>query len=168
MKSTAPCLMALGARGIERFVKLMMLSTSDADQEALAALRKANAMLASAKINWADVLVSVLDDELRRPRRKSKPAEPPAEPAEPPPPPRQRFDDAMTINVMFATVYQHGIGNGGFAKFIESIQQYWDAYGFLTEKQFTALKNAAERHGYEDQAARQDSKHAERDFGRRE
>ncbi len=41
---------------LEKFTKIMRLCESDQDGEALAALRKANAMLKSAGLNWAEFL----------------------------------------------------------------------------------------------------------------
>jgi hypothetical protein len=46
----------LPAHDLERLVKLMSLTTSDFDGEALSALRKANEALAAAKLTWSDVL----------------------------------------------------------------------------------------------------------------
>jgi hypothetical protein len=40
----------------ERLTKLIAMSTSPHDGEALAATRKANALLANAKLTWADIL----------------------------------------------------------------------------------------------------------------
>lgn len=41
-----------------RLVKLLRLSSSDQDGEALSAIRKANALLRTAGIDWADILVT--------------------------------------------------------------------------------------------------------------
>jgi hypothetical protein len=43
---------------------------------------------------------------------------------------------------MFARVFQTKIV-GGFANFIESIHVFWSRRGYLTEKQYAALKRAA-------------------------
>lgn len=49
----------------DRLSKLMMLTTSDFDGEALSALRMANQMLAKAKLNWDAVLKKDTTTELR-------------------------------------------------------------------------------------------------------
>ena len=113
------------------FVKLMMLTTSSSDGEALTALRKANRILAEAKVNWAELLQ----------------AEPPQEALrhEPEPEPEDgRYTDAGEINLMFATVYQKNIV-GGFVEFIEGIHRFWSERGYLTEKQYAVLKRVATR-----------------------
>jgi len=48
--------MKLTPKQIEKLTRLMMLTASDSDGEALAALRMAQKILAEAKLNWAEVL----------------------------------------------------------------------------------------------------------------
>jgi hypothetical protein len=60
----------------EKFIKIMMLAQSPSDGEALAALRKANAMLLRERLNWEEFLAGVTPQEARH--------------APPGPPPRQR------------------------------------------------------------------------------
>lgn len=47
---------------ISKIKKIMMLSTSDSDGEALCALRKAQAMIASAKMTW-DEIINIAESE---------------------------------------------------------------------------------------------------------
>ena len=55
------------------FVKLMMLTTSPHDAEALVALRKANRILSEAKVNWAELLGAARQaDDFRVPPSKRK------------------------------------------------------------------------------------------------
>jgi hypothetical protein len=132
------------------FTKLMMLTTSTNDHEALTALRKANAILAGDRISWAELLEGLskpkrtAEASVRRNRKKAKASRSPPPRREPEPDRWQRYDNAQEINLMFACVYHNGVG-GTFAAFIESIHAFWTQHGFLTEKQFAALRQAAER-----------------------
>ena len=55
-----------------RLVKLMMLTTSDSDGEALSAIRKANEFLKTHKKNWAEVL-DIKPSEIRSFQKEPKP-----------------------------------------------------------------------------------------------
>src|SRR5258708_29459164 len=53
------------------FIKLMMLTTSSNDNEALIALRKANKILFDAKVNWEELLCAIQQsNEFRVPPSK--------------------------------------------------------------------------------------------------
>lgn len=51
--------MTLQGEDRSRLIKLMMLTTSDFDGEALSAIRKANKLLSHLKMNWSEVLKEV-------------------------------------------------------------------------------------------------------------
>jgi hypothetical protein len=109
----------------QKFVRLMMLTTSDKDHEALAALRKANAFLADAGFDWEALLAS----------RK----EPPTETIETPPEPAEwpAYDSA-------ADMIDWLMGNPGMPSFVydfaASLSEFLDRTGRLTDKQFDALR----------------------------
>lgn len=129
------------------FTKLMMMTTSDNDQEALTALRKANGILAEAGVNWEEFLNAV-DIERRNKTGQSRKRE------------RERndraanfsdvqsgkrngrYDDADAINALFEMAYQN-VTNSGFRGFLDSVHTWWEANGFLTEGQYNAVRKAA-------------------------
>ncbi|PYF04984.1 hypothetical protein BJ122_102210 [Rhodopseudomonas faecalis] len=120
-----------------RLIKLMMLTTSSNDNEALSALRMANRMLADASLAWSEVLGSG-----RQPQRAADP--PRRQP--PPPPPSQRRQqakrndaddgDADDIEAMFEELTTAEFANS----FIESLHRQWKERGRLTAKQIIALR----------------------------
>lgn len=79
---------------LETFIKVILMTGSDSDGEALAAIRRANSMLRAANTNWDALLrgkVTVVADpftsiEVPRNNASQRPAAPPPPP--PPPPPR--------------------------------------------------------------------------------
>ena len=120
------------------FVKLMMMTTSPHDGEALTAIRKANAILASANVNWEEFLKAltssspqsssskVADDEFEDVGRRSG-----------------KHDDEKEINRLFARAFSNTPKNSGFRNFLDSVYEWWEEKGFLTEKQYQAIKRAA-------------------------
>jgi hypothetical protein len=138
------------------FVKLMMMTTSSNDGEALTALRKANAILAEANVNWAEFLSAVGSGKTQEDNSfRVKPSE------------RQkrrnqsfddnsfsdvgksagsssRYDDAKEIEPMFERAFANA-GNSGFRDFLDSVHEWWEDKGFLSDKQYQAVKKAADR-----------------------
>jgi hypothetical protein len=120
------------ASDFEIFIKLMMMTQSSSDQEALTALRKANAKLASINRNWEELL-----------RGKVTTAEFP--------------DIAMGGNLntgggvkytdQFITVMLDDLlleVQGSFRTFVTDINRFWEEKGFLTEKQYNVIKKSWE------------------------
>lgn len=122
------------ASDFEIFIKLMMLAQSPNDGEALNALRKANAKLASINRNWEELLrgkVTTSDfpdipmgGDLKTSGGGVKHTDP--------------FIDTMLDDLMREV-------KGGFRDFIESINIWWEQKGFLTEKQYQAVKKSWDR-----------------------
>lgn len=136
-------------------VKLMMLTTSPHDGEALTAIRKANALLAAADVNWAEFLTAVettkksadraADQEFRKPpsqRRRERGDDDNAF-SDVGRSSNQKYDDASVIDPMFESAFANA--SGGFADFLQSVHEWWIDKGFLTEKQYYAVKRSAER-----------------------
>lgn len=123
------------ASDFEIFIKLMMMAQSPNDGEALTALRKANAKLASINRNWEELLrgkVAVSD-----------------------------FPDAPSMGGDLRTSGFSGVKHtdphigtmlddlmrevkGGFRDFVESINEWWEQKGFLTEKQYNTIRKSWE------------------------
>jgi len=103
----------------KKLKKLMQLTQSDNDNEALAALRKANAIIKSTSADWERILsrTIVVVDEVE----------------EAPPPPRPgamsvEIDDAFEICLA-----------GTQSEFIDSLYDQWHATRFLSPRQTEAL-----------------------------
>lgn len=135
-------------------VKLMMMTTSPNDGEALTAIRKANALLASANVNWAEFLSAVEttksahkqeDQEFRKPPSQRRRERGPDDNAfsDVGRGSNKKYDDASEINPMFERAFRNA--SGGFADFLESVHDWWEETGFLTEKQYYAVKRSADR-----------------------
>lgn len=127
---------------IDRLVKLMMMTTSSFDAEALVAIRKANSLLSSSNANWQDVLrtgFSIHTFDYPPPRRP------------PPPSPSKRKKKktidprADLINQMFETILAEVSQSSSFREFIVDVQEKWETTGSLTPKQFDAMERAYNR-----------------------
>ncbi|SRR5258708_6487427 len=130
------------------FIKLMMLTTSSNDNEALIALRKANKILFDAKVNWEELLCAIQQsNEFRVPPSKRQ--------HRPRPEPEWenvggiKHTDADEINALFTEVFDKNLTEG-FESFVTSVHLWWERRGFLTEKQYQAIKRAAEREDIKD------------------
>jgi hypothetical protein len=124
------------------FAKLMMKTTSDNDAEALLFLRKANKILADAKINWAELLDAVqADQSYRVPPSQRRPR---PEPEWNNVGDHTKYTDHPEIDGLFNRVLDKPMSEG-FESFITSVHIWWQQKGFLTEAQYKALKRAAER-----------------------
>jgi hypothetical protein len=110
----------------EKFIKLMMLTTSDQDGEALTALRKANAMLAAENKNWEEFLaVGAGPSSTNYGVAK--------------------YTDPKVIDPIFEKLFREVPYMSGFRDFVNDVYQFWLSNHFLTEKQFQALNRAASR-----------------------
>ena len=108
---------------LETLTKLLAMTTSSNDHECLVAIRKANAMLAGRNMTWELFIKG------RYPKGAFSDNEV-----------QVKYDDDE-IEEMFETVMRNVAGTS-FADFIDSIHTWWEEKGFLTEKQFNALKRA--------------------------
>lgn len=133
----------------QRLIKLMMMTTSTNDAEALTALRKANSMLKEDGKDWSSLLG--LTAQLNT--LKNRPAPPPPRPPMKPagrgttdthkyPPPKDRFTD-NDIPRMLQSLLRDT--KGDFRNLIESLYQQWNDKHYLTERQYEVVINAYER-----------------------
>ena len=143
----------------ETFVKLMMMTTSDHDREALTALRKANALLKAEGKNWEELITGLVPMEPDRPppreeepRGRSRPR-----PQRETPPwegeeawredvPRRGSPEYQTF--MFG-IFEEALAKvrkgSSFRNTVESIHQWWQDKGFLTDAQLRVILKAAGR-----------------------
>lgn len=119
------------ASDFEIFIKLMMMAQSSNDAEALTALRKANAKLASINRNWEELLrgkVAMSDFPNAPPMGGDLRTSGGVKHTDP-------FISTMLDDLMREV-------KGGFRDFIESINEWWEQKGFLTEKQYNTIKKS--------------------------
>lgn len=121
-----------------RLAKVLALTQSDNDSEALAAIRKANDIVRGAELTWEDVLVQQNSVHIvlqRQPMQETYKADDSWI--------APHLRDKVTIDLMFRAVYsQPRTGNEDFWRFLDSINQWYVSKGFLTAKQYSALKLA--------------------------
>lgn len=121
----------MNLKRFEIFIKLMRLTTSDQDGEALVALRKANAILMEANLDWEDLLRSKVT--VRQTDQQPKPT-------------GKVFNNANEINKMFEALFKKVPESSPFRSgFLNSLHEWWEDKGFLTEKQYNAVLKSYER-----------------------
>jgi hypothetical protein len=109
----------------------------------MTALRKANKILADAKVSWMELLAAVRQaEDFRVPPSKRRPQ------------PRAddefedvaggKYDDAGEIDRLFDRAFAEDHAES-FEAFLTSIHMWWERRGYLTERQYRALKKAARR-----------------------
>lgn len=124
-----------------RLLKLLALTTSDNDGEALNAMRKANAYIRSWDKTWEDVLTTerVVNISLRTPQQdvyKGDDAD-----WDPP-----HLRDKVVIDTMFRAIYaQPRSDNHEFWNFMDSVHQQWLNKKRLTAGQFNAVRRCYSR-----------------------
>lgn len=125
---------------IVKFAKLMQLSTSTYEGEALNAIRMANAILAEADLSWDDFISQkeIIINEIEYKDNENKDN-------------IQKIDieECLNIEEMFTMcLYRIKVESG--LNFIKSLKEFYDRRGYLTVKQQEALKkwyeNIANRH----------------------
>lgn len=117
----------------DQLIKLMMLTTSDNDPEALSALRKANALIASSNMNWEELL-----------KAKVKwPTESQEEALRAAPNVYGFHKTSPEIDAMFEKLDRTVRSN--FREFVDDVYTYYQANGGLTARQYQAIRKAYER-----------------------
>lgn len=109
--------MGLSESQRERLFKLLNLTRSDNDNEAISAIRHANSILKTANLDWSSAFGSV--------------------------PSAETIDEdewEIDIDDMLKGVLKYGNLSGGAKMFIESLQDQYLRYGRLTPNQRQALE----------------------------
>lgn len=124
----------------ETFLKVMEMTTSSHDNEALTALRKANNLLAEQNMTWTELL-----------RAKVKFARTTAE---------ERTDEAYkkdrekkghhvgpdeALDIMFEELLNSISPDSTFRDTVLDVLQWWEEKGFLTARQYEMICNAHSR-----------------------
>jgi hypothetical protein len=125
---------------IQMVIKLLRMTESSHDGEALNAIRMVNSLLNKHNANWDDVLhgaVPMIDaDPFAKvpyvgggtsPRGSSGP----------------RHTDAAEIEPYFVVLSQRDLGT--FKDYVDDVYKWWQEKRFLTDKQYNVIKVAAQR-----------------------
>jgi len=130
------------------FAKLMEMTTSSNDSEALVAVRKANAMLGRIGRSWTELLegkVTMMPgspfEAIPDPFAKEQPKRPKSASG-----PRHDSTTDPDIDSMFDALL---VGprriTTSFRAFVEDVHDWWQNKGFLSHGQFSAIKKAYDR-----------------------
>lgn len=107
---------------MQKLSKLMMLTTSDNDYEALASLRKANSLVSAGGKTWSDLLLSVTHK-----------------------PSKDNTDDEFNVVLSVFEYCGEHITHQTTMDFLQSLERFYTKNGFLTFKQADALMFILER-----------------------
>lgn len=113
----------------ERLKKMMKLTTSDVDAEALAAIRAANRVLADHALTWEKVFGKLVRVESGEPEVEAAPEE------------RSERDE---IRGWFDEI-EESDPRGSFADFVADVKRQFERTGSLSHAQKGALRRAVER-----------------------
>lgn len=119
-----------------KLAKLLAMTTSTHDGEAINAMRLANEMILKAGLTWENVLTTVGHPgfTVTVTRHKAPEQRPYEEWVAP------HLRDKASIDLMFRTIYaQPRTDNEEFWQFMDSIHERWTRHGNLTQKQYSAL-----------------------------
>jgi len=117
-----------------KLIKLLRMTEGSFDGECLNAIRKANAMLAEADINWEELFVKIVSEAAAQGGATTQQAKPKG----------TVYTDHDEIDAYFRNIFRDGV-KGSFKTFIESVHEWWEQNGYLTEKQYNAVKKAGSR-----------------------
>ena len=131
---------------LAKIIKLMNLSTSDNDHEALLALRNAQRIVTLHNKSWEDLLKKSEQNQListTQPQRNSS-----YSPIDKPPRPRAR-NKQSTYDLqayLFEFIFQKDMDTGQKA-FVKSLHSFWCRQGELTSKQQDVLERICKLKG---------------------
>lgn len=136
-----------------KLAKLLALTASDHDPEALSAMRMANAMVKAADTTWDQLLAppqSIVTVSVHR-------TNPPWQDMTPRPSPQQDGDwvpphlkQADVINMMFETVYRGKTAeavaaHASFWEWLDNVHEFWVKHGQLSQGRYDALRRCYSR-----------------------
>jgi len=127
----------------DKLVKLLAMTTSSSDGEALNAMRMANSLIKAAGKTWAEVFASQTTINIHAPRSGFRAPQAYSDVEDWVPP---HLQDKVVIDHMFRAVYaQPRSDNEEFWQFMDSIHNRWTKFGNLTQGQYNALKKCYNR-----------------------
>ncbi|KKM21580.1 hypothetical protein LCGC14_1633980 [marine sediment metagenome] len=116
----------------EKFIKLMKITTSPSEGEAVNAIRMANSLLLEANLDWDDFLrgkAKIVGGSVSSQTTYSG----------------KKYTNSNEIESMLEAVLNNVRSGTSFRAFIESLRDWWESNQFLTEKQYNALRKTYER-----------------------
>lgn len=122
----------------EKLIKVLSMTTSSSDGEALAAIRKANKILTENNTTWNNFIRGI-----PTPRPVSRPSAPMGRGTSNAPRDFTKIYDDPEIPNMIEALRRDA--KGSFLGFVESISCQWHDKGYLTKAQYEAVINAFER-----------------------
>jgi hypothetical protein len=135
---------------IELLIKLMMMTTSATDGEALAAVRFANTLLSKHGGNWDELLrgkLAPIDPfaSLPEPPQAAKPTTPTPQPQRPPPPPVYFGLDKVEAKKItnWLVLLEFATLDSATTRQVNHIEQRWRANKQLNQFDFDFLKTTA-------------------------
>lgn len=127
----------------ERLTKLMGLTTSTNDHEALSALRKANEIIKGEKLTWNDLLAEAPMRQVTVTVNRYPTHQPYQSDGDWVSP---HLKDKVMIDLMFRGVFaQPRSSNEEFWQFMDSIHHWFEEHKSLTQRQFNALRTCYQR-----------------------
>lgn len=127
-----------------RLAKILAMTTSDNDGEALSAIRRANEVIKGEGLQWHDVVCpasNVMNITIQRQPMSTGPVDGEDRDWQPP-----HLKDASVIDVMFRQVYaQPRTGSDGFWEWLDSVHQQWIERKRLTSAQYNSLRRSYNR-----------------------
>lgn len=128
----------------QRLIKILMMTQSANDQEALLAIRKANALMAVDGTTWGNIFGRAIGASRpigSNPNYRSKPSGrgTTTDPRHNPPKPIADPEIPKMIKSLLRDA------EGSFYDFIFSLKKQWDHQKYLTERQYGALCEAYEK-----------------------
>ena len=127
-------------------IKMLGMTASSHDGEALVAIRKANALLAESNMNWHEFLMSfrISDQSYMTPPSKRKSQHGGADWGNVNSVKNDaQHTDGDEINRLFENAYANTSPRSSFYEFIESVYEFWTQRGYLTVAQYQAIKRAS-------------------------
>lgn len=128
----------------DRLAKILALTTSDTDGEALAAIRRANYILKEAGLDWASVLAPQHVVNIRVASNNPPPGAFGMNPEDFKPDEdwiAPHLKDRVIIETMFRAIYsQPRTGNDEFWEWLDSVDHHFRTYDQLTANQYQALR----------------------------
>lgn len=135
----------------EKLIKLMRMTESNADGEALNALRLANKMLSAAGLHWGNILGNGGTDRSHMvPPSKRGFNNKPSTSRYGRAAPRQSYqgdkgknhDEVIADWLNILAKRRHSID---FQMFLGSVTNFWEKNGYLTDAQYDAIRRAVDR-----------------------
>jgi hypothetical protein len=116
--------------------KFMMLTTSENDNEAVAALRRANAILAAHTYTWDAVFARLvkIDNQVEDASTYDNPARDASDR-------KQRIKEALEVAMRDAS--------GSFKQFLDDLSDQFERKGYLSQAQYEAVIKSARRAGWQ-------------------